>query len=483
MILEPPRRFAIYTRISRDRVGAGLGVERQLEDCQRLVDTMRGEVVLNLQDNDLSAMGHKRRPGYETLLEAVRNGQVDAVAVWHHDRLHRSMIELETYVEASETHGVATFTVRAGAIDLSTPSGRLVARQLGAVARYEVEHAMERQKAAKLQAAKAGKYGGGNRPYGYQKDGVAIEPSERDVLLEMADRIINGESYRSVAVDLNQRGITTSRGGLWRALKVQQVVFRKRNFGIREHLGTDYPAEWPAIYDADIREKLYAAGTARSELRKYRGRGRTHLLKGFLRCGVCGNGLTVFSCQQRDGSYVPAVACRTRDDVHGKIGCGGVKRNLAPIDDLIIKAVLFRLDSAALADLVAKAQESGSLRKHLAEHETQQNRLHEILDLYSTGQLTFEEYRAAKTVATARLETLGRVIDRAAANSPLQGISLTTTLDNAWTTHGLEWRRQLLNLLIDKVVVYPRPKTPGYRTPRYERWIFDPELIEVIWRA
>jgi site-specific DNA recombinase len=484
MILETPTqlRFAIYVRISRDRVGAGLGVDRQVEDCRALVDQLGGTAVLILTDNDISAYSGKPRPGYTELLEAMRSGQVDAVAVWHTDRLHRSMIELEEYALVSEERGVATYTARAGAIDLATPSGRLVARQLGAVARFEVEHASERMKAKKLQHAKAGKYGGGMRPYGYQKDGVTIEPFERDVLLEMAKRIINGESYRAIALDLNARGITTSRDGLWRALKIPNVVFRKRNFGIKEHLGVEYPAEWPAIYDSEIREKLYAAGAARSELRKYRGRGRTYLLKGFLRCGVCGNGLTVYSCQQRDGSYVPAVACRTRDDVHGVIGCGGVKRNLAPIDDLITTAVLFRLDSGGLAKLVAEAQESGTLRKHLAEHQTQQTRLREILDLYSTGQLNFDEYRAAKTTATARLEVLGRVIDRAAVNSPLEGISLATTLEKAWETHGLEWRRQLLNLVINKIDVLPRPKTPGYRTPKYGPWIFDLELISIDWK-
>jgi hypothetical protein len=45
--------------------------------------------------------------------------------------------------------------------------------------------------------------------------------------------------------------------------------------------------------------------------------------------------------------------------------------------------VHFRLDSTALADLVAKAQESGSLRRHLTEHQTSKNRLREILELYS----------------------------------------------------------------------------------------------------
>jgi site-specific DNA recombinase len=176
MILEPPPRFALYTRISRDRVGAGVGVERQLEDCQALVDQVGGETVLSLSDNDISAYSGKPRPGYLALLEALRGGHMDAVVTWHADRLHRSMIELEDYVLASEIHDVATHTLRAGAIDLATPSGPVVARQLGAVARYEVEHAIERQKSAKLQAARAGKYGGGKRPYGYAKDGVTIVP-------------------------------------------------------------------------------------------------------------------------------------------------------------------------------------------------------------------------------------------------------------------------------------------------------------------
>ena len=312
---------------------------------------------------------------------------------------------------------------------------------------------------------------------------MTIVAQERDILLEMAERIIWGDSYRSIALDLNQRGILTSEGGLWRALKIPAVVFRKRNFGIREHLGTEYPAEWPAIYDEETAGRLYVARAAHTALKRQRGRGRKYLLKGFLVCGICGNGLTVFSCRQRDGSYVPAVACRTRDDVKGLIGCGGIKRNLAPIDDLITRAVLFRLDSEQLAHRLAQAADNGPLKKRLAEHQAQQARLQEIIDLYSTGGLSFDEYRTAKTIAMARLEALGREIDRSAVHSPLRGLTLTTTPQEAWETHSLEWKRQLLNLLIDKIVVHPRPQTPGYRTPRYDRWRFDPQLITVDWKA
>jgi hypothetical protein len=87
-----------------------------------------------------------------------------------------------------------------------------------------------------------------------------------------------------------------------------------------------------------------------------------------------------------------------------------------------------------------------------------------------------------QTTATARLETLGREIDRSAVNSPLGGISATTTLQKAWETHGLEWRRQQLNIVIDKIVYTAKAETSGYRPPKYARWIFDPNLIEIRWR-
>jgi site-specific DNA recombinase len=50
-------------------------------------------------------------------------------------------------------------------LDLSTPSGRMVARQLGAVARYESEHKSERQRRKHQELAEASKSsGGGARP-------------------------------------------------------------------------------------------------------------------------------------------------------------------------------------------------------------------------------------------------------------------------------------------------------------------------------
>ena len=169
------QRAAIYCRISEDRTGAGLGIERQREDCERLAERLGAGVVATYTDNDVSAYSGRTRAGYVALLDAIRAGDVDIVLSWHEDRLHRSPRELEDYIDACEPRGVVTHFAQAGQLDLSSASGRMTARIRGAVSRQESEHKSERVRRAQLQAAQAGKWLGGSPPFGWsvQADGSA----------------------------------------------------------------------------------------------------------------------------------------------------------------------------------------------------------------------------------------------------------------------------------------------------------------------
>src|SRR3712207_2340361 len=103
-------RVATYCRISDDREGKALGVQRQREDCERLVEARGWALTGRYVDNDLSAYSGKSRPGYSELLAAVRAGAVDGIVAWHPDRLHRSPKELEIFLEVVEQHGVTVET-------------------------------------------------------------------------------------------------------------------------------------------------------------------------------------------------------------------------------------------------------------------------------------------------------------------------------------------------------------------------------------
>ncbi len=91
-----PQAAAIYARISQDRAGEGLGVQRQLADCRAEAARRGWPVVAGFVDDDVSAYSRKARPEYRRMLDAIRAGEVDAVVVYHLDRLHRRPIELRS---------------------------------------------------------------------------------------------------------------------------------------------------------------------------------------------------------------------------------------------------------------------------------------------------------------------------------------------------------------------------------------------------
>lgn len=93
--------WGIYARISLDREGNELGIDRQVEDCRKLAKRMglKGEPVI-YADNDISASDRrKKRPDYERLCKDIAARRLSCLLVWHTDRLHRRTAELDPFID------------------------------------------------------------------------------------------------------------------------------------------------------------------------------------------------------------------------------------------------------------------------------------------------------------------------------------------------------------------------------------------------
>ena len=246
-------RVIIYARISRDRAGANVGVARQQEECEAYAEQRGWNVVAVLSDNDISAYSGKVRPGYRSLLELIERRETDAVLCWHTDRLHRSPMELEGYIQLCDPLNVATFSTRAGLLDLSTPAGRMIARQLGAVARYESELRSERVQSAKQKKAALGGWSGGGRPFGWEQDGITPRIYEVEALVTGTYDALQGETMSGLARAWNAAGVRTSVGNEWIPQAVRDVLLRPRNAGLRQHKGEVFgKAQWEPVVPPDI---------------------------------------------------------------------------------------------------------------------------------------------------------------------------------------------------------------------------------------
>src|SRR4051794_2527084 len=227
--MTSPVAAAIYCRISSDPRHDQLGVRRQEEDCRALCERLGWSVAAVFVDDDVSAFSGKRRAGYEAMCQALKDRDVRAAVAWHPDRLHRSPRELEDFITLVEALRAKVSTVQAGEYDLSTPTGRMTARVVGAVARHESEHKGERIKRKMRQNAEAGlPHGGATRPFGYERDGITIVPAEAKVIRALAKRIVAGETLRSVTVCLNESGVPTVTGKQWATPTVRGVLTNPR---------------------------------------------------------------------------------------------------------------------------------------------------------------------------------------------------------------------------------------------------------------
>jgi DNA invertase Pin-like site-specific DNA recombinase len=97
------------------------------------------------------------RQQLETALDFVREG--DCLVVTKLDRLARSVAHLVAIGERLEVKGVA-LKVLDQAIDTSTSTGRLMFNMLGAIAQFERELMLERQREGIAKAKAEGKYKG-----------------------------------------------------------------------------------------------------------------------------------------------------------------------------------------------------------------------------------------------------------------------------------------------------------------------------------
>lgn len=466
------RRALVYVRISQDREGAGLGVARQREDCAALVGKLGWELVEVYADNDVSASSGKPRPAYLRLLADLRAGRGDAVVAWHPDRLHRSPRELEDFIDTVEKAKATVATVRAGDLDLATPSGRAVARTLGAWARYETDAKSDRIRRKMQELATAGSYSGGGRPFGFEDDGVTLRADEAKHLQAATEAVLDGRSLGEVARDLNEKGVLTATGKPWARTPLRQTLLRARNAGLRQHQGEVIGrAAWPAIVPEDQWREVCAV--LRDPARRPAATNRARWLgAGLYLCGICGGACRTGSIVDRSGGRRTVYRCGARRDGSVQIPGGHVARHANPVDDLVTRLILARLARPDAHDLLtpAPADDGTGAAEQLARLRARQQSV--AVD-FADGSLDAEQLRTITARLRERIADLEAALPRPRSVAVERLTGDTGRAAEVWAGLPLADQRDVLNTL---VVVRLLPS--GRRGK-----VFDPELVEVTWRS
>jgi DNA invertase Pin-like site-specific DNA recombinase len=480
-----PAPSAIYARLSRDRSGLSENVEIQTQEGQEYAAEIGVAAPVVFSDNDISASRYSTKPreGYERLLAAVRAGRVEVIIVTEMTRLYRRLEELLELIRLAETTPLrAIETTDGSGYNLSTGEG--IHNAISAVnnAMLESRKISDRVKRKKKNRAKQGLPDGGSRPYGYEVGGLVIREPEAAVLREAAERAISGEPMMLITRDFNERGITTAQGKLWRIENLQRLLLSKRLIGIRQHHGTEYPAAWPPVLTTEQHELLEIAAKARAGRVKGQPGTRKYLLTGFINCGACGNVMVGNGRVKTKGEPAQLRYRCQKIDNHGReVGCGVTRRVAVPLDQFVAEAVLHRFDSPEVAAALAPKEDEEKVRRLITQYDARKRKLDELVDDYYAGDLglTREQFARGKAAAEAALAELRDEVARLQGQQVLGLVQAGQTIRDAWEASGLGWRRSLIQLIVEQVVVHPGH--PGSHTWRGFR--FNPEHVEVRWKV
>lgn len=302
-------KVALYLRISQDRTGTELAVDRQRTECLKVVEQHGWSVAEEYVDNSVSAYSRKPRPAYQRMVEAVKAGVIDTVVVWDLDRLTRRPVEAEEWIDLHAATGVRLITV-SEQVDLATDNGRLFLRIKVSVARAEQERKSTRQKASNAQRAASGLPMAGKRPFGWLADRVTLDPVEGPVLARMHADVLRGESLHGIARGLNAEGLTTSQGGRWSTVQVRKVLLRERNAGL---LIRDGVVQSDSQIEAAVSEEDWRMVQDILAQRTLPGRKvEKALLSGLVRCGACGAPMGSKNSRSR-GRATRTYLCQNQD--------------------------------------------------------------------------------------------------------------------------------------------------------------------------
>jgi len=491
---EVGMRAAIYTRLSKNRKGKAANVKEQERDCREFVEAQGWQLVDVYTDDGISASDKSTKPrfAFQRLIGDVKDHHIDMIVATEFTRLYRRPRELEELLDPVDKfhYDVELYTVDDNRRwDIKTPVGRAALREAAKQAAWYSDYVSDKVKRKAKHRARDGRWHGGDPGYGFsyikavrdsegqiiEDERVLINEEQAAVIREVVKRILTDQRVQTVINDLNRRGIPTRQGRQWRQGNLHPILVKPAIAGLVRHpeLPELVKARWDPIVSEDDWRKLQLI-LSNPDRRKGSVTTRTSLLVGYVYCGHLECGKPMTSSRNRDGKRV--YDCRRTSS---RQGCDKLRRLADPVDQLVTETIISTLEDSDFAIPVSDDDEFTSL---LAEKKELEDSLAQLaIDHYRLRVIKRPAFLAANEALEADLAAIQRRLDRATTYRHVKEIPVGEIAQQEWDAHAddMAWRRELIGMLIEKVIIHPSPHYHPAYNPHFGAR-FDPDLVEIV---
>jgi site-specific DNA recombinase len=384
-----------YARVSTDEqaeqgISIPLQKSRITSYCQAKGWHLEGFYV----DDGYSGKNLERKD-MPRLIDDSKTKNFDIVVVVKLDRLSRKQRDIMYLIEDVFTPNTIEFASVTENFDTTTSMGRAMLGIMAVFAQLERETIVERVLSAKEEAAKQGRFGGGDAPYGYDydktknKDEKRLMPSERAETVQLIYDLytIDKHGFKMIANILNEKRISTPKGSKkWDHSCVRFILGNPHYIGYVHRCGIKYPGKHKAIIPREQWDE--AQEMMKSRYRPRPTKDPNNLLTGIIWCAECGarmrfkthgqTGMQHYVCYSKLGDYqmsrgpcdsIFQQAIKINDDVVKKLMRYSANERMAR------NAVMKKVGSAPTHEKVLKV-----LRKEFASIQSKIERWEELYE-------------------------------------------------------------------------------------------------------
>ncbi len=290
--------FCLYARKSteNDEIQA-LSIESQLKEMLAVADR-DGLNVTDIRKESHSAKNSMERPVFMSIIKDIRDDKIQGLLTWAPDRLSRNAGDLGTLVDLMDQNYLIEIRTY-NQIFTNSPNDKFLLMILGSQAKLENDNKVINVKRGLKAKCEMG-YRPGMTPLGYLNEiggkkgyrKTFLDPKRAPAILEMFERVSNGESGRKVLNWLNSIGFKTRQGKPVVLSAVYAMLKNPYYYGSFE-----YPVDggiwYKVIHESIITKELFNKVQERlAIIPKSRPGTKEFDFTKLIYCGVCGSGVT-----------------------------------------------------------------------------------------------------------------------------------------------------------------------------------------------
>ncbi len=515
-IADTKKRVAAYCRVSTDNEDQANSFESQQRYFRQYIERNPDwELYEIFADEGISGTNTKKRKEFNRMIACAKNGDFDLIITKEISRFARNTLDSIYYTRDLKKHGVGVIFMNDN-INTLDGDAELRLAIMSSIAQEESRKTSERVKWGQKRQMEQGVVFGRSM-LGYDVKGGKMyinEEGARIVRLIFHKFVKEGKGTHVIARELREEGIAPMRVKEWQNTVILRVIRNEKYCGDLVQKKTYTPdflshekkynrgqEEFVIIKDHHepiVSRELFDEANRILDEKSLSQEGKAkhssrYPFSGKIKCGCCGASYVARYKTRRDGSRYKAWRCNEAakhgsphtDKAGNKVGCSGISiRNEDATHIMYLVMKELKLNQTKITDklisviepIIAMDWTGTDIEKLKGRMDTIEEKRTKLIDIYMSGDITKEEFHAARSKCDAEISELKAVIDSIGRQQTMtkRQQELMREIRDAMNeiVNGVEYDDEFYKHILDKMVIGDRDNIDVYLNLLPMKWSY-----------